>query len=164
MKKYFIKISLIIIAFTLSSCGGGSATSSGDSSKSKLNIQTKQSIFDQNKNILNIDFIIKNDYHRDIEVSLKNLSVDVEPCNVRNVSMTPKSIYFSDKLKDQYVTALVEFAGECNPTSYKISSSNILTLNKKSNTIDYKSEKMEINPSIFIPEDNNITNYKFFNI
>ena len=169
MKKYFIKISLILVAFILTSCGGGSATSSSpDGSKSELEIETKQSIFDKDKNLLNIDFLVKNNYNQKIDVSLKNLSVDVKPCNVRRVSMTPKNINFSENFKKQYVTALVEFIGECNPNSYKISSSKTLRLNDKSNTIAYKSNDISIHPSILISEDNTSTekikSYKFFNI
>jgi len=171
MRQYFIKISLLsIMAFFITSCGGDSSTSSSSgSSKSELEIETKQSIFDQEKNLLNIDFLVKNNYNQKIDVSLKNLSIDVKPCNVRRISMTPKNIYFSENLKQQYVTALIEFIGECNPSSYNISSSKILTLEDKSNTLTYKSEEMEIVPDILVPNDGNeqnVTepeNYSFFN-
>ena len=171
MKKYLIKISLLFIAFILTSCGGGSATSnSSGSNKNSLQIETKESIFDKEKNILGINFVVQNNYNQEIEVSLKNLSIDVNPCNVRKVSMTPKSVYFSENIQKENVTALVEFVGECNPSSYKISSSKILTLNDKSNTIAYKSDEMELHPTIVVPEENNETEevekeiYSFFNV
>jgi hypothetical protein len=154
------------MAFILSSCGGGTTTSSSSGKgNNELKIETKQALFNQEENLLSIDFSVKNNYNQKINVSLKNLSVDVKPCNVRQVSMTPKNIYFSENITEQYVTALVELIGECSPNSYKISSSKILTLDNKSNAVSYKSEDMEINPDIAVPKDTNLTDtYKFFNI
>ncbi len=168
-KNYFIKINLIfIMTLIVTSCGGGSSTSTSSSS-TKLKVETKGNIFDKDKNLLNIDFLVKNNYNQKIDVSLENLSIEVTPCNIKNISMIPKNIHFSENVQQQQVTALVEFKGECTPTSYNIRSSKILTLEDKSNRLTYKSEEMDIKPNILYSDntqDSNISKpkiYTFFN-
>ncbi len=161
LKQYLIKISLMfIMAFMVISCGGESNTLAS-SSNDKLKIETKQSIFDQERNLLSIDFLVKNNYDKKVDVNLEDLSVEVTPCNIKEVSMTPKNIHFSESFQQQYVTALIEFNKECTPQSYNISSSKILTLEDKSNKLTYQSEEMNISPN-----SNNSTKpntYSFFN-
>ncbi|HHH19404.1 MAG TPA: hypothetical protein ENK86_02660, partial [Campylobacterales bacterium] len=168
MKQLIQTITLLLTALILSACGGG--TSSGTSSKNEITIQTKKSLLSSDQSKLSIDFLVKNEYNRDITVELNNLSVDVNPCVVKNVVMTPESIVFSNDHTQQYVNALVEFDEACTPTSYNLIGLNQLGLNGKSNSINYASGEMEITPTVVAEsaeedsETTTVETYQFYNV
>ncbi len=168
MKQYFIKISILFLALLFSACGGASVAST---SKNEISIQNKKSLLNQEKNLLSIDFLVKNEYNKDITVELDNLSVDVNPCVVKEVVMTPESITFSNEHTQQYVNALVEFDEACTPTSYNLIGLSNLALDGKNNSVQYSSAEIEIQPSILEESSSSETgsntesgDYSFYNV
>jgi len=167
MKRYFITIMMLLIASLFTACGGASEATS---SANKITVETKQTLINQQKNVLSLDFIVKNEYSNEITVDLKNLTVDVEPCVIKQVVMTPQEIIFSNEMRQQQVNALVEFDGACSPTAYQLLGVNSLGLDEESNTVEYNSPKITIE-ALAAQESNdssmdgaNAQNYQFYNV
>jgi len=110
---FLSSLSLVILA-----CGGASgATGSVNAS---LGVETQKSQLNSNKNRLNIDFILKNDYGQSVEVELSDLTIDITPCSVQSVNYTPNEIHFQKGTTEVAVSASVNFVDSCTPTGYQL--------------------------------------------
>lgn len=157
----FIKILLtFFILVGLSACGDNSV-GTGDSSS--LIVETKKSMINRNKDELDIDFLLQNKYNSDITVTLKDLTIDIENCDVEKTEFSRESILFNNE--EEFVHANIKFVKACEPTSYQLKGVVLLTLDENNNHLEFDSSVLTITPEennetvvIIIPaEDDNLT-------
>jgi len=143
----------------LTACGDNSV-GTGDSSS--LVVETKKSLISIKKDELNIDFLLHNNYDKDITVTLGELVIDVDGCDVKQSTFSRENVVFNQDA--EFVHAKVQFNQPCEPTAYQLKGVALLTLDQNSNRVEFDSSILEITPEevnstvIIIPgEDNNET-------
>ena len=140
--KYILKIvGLVWIVLMMTSCGEESV--SVNIPDNKLSIVLEKSKLNKESNTLELNLFLKNDYSKDITVSLESLNIAIEPCHIKKIELTPKEIKFSSKIKGLNVYANIELNDNCIPLSFNLKGETKLSLaNGDSNSISYDSSKV----------------------
>lgn len=142
MKRYFILLSVMILALLLSACGG---TSNSTAAKNAISITTKSSLLSTAQDKLSVQLLVTNQYDSQVGVTLSDFSIDVTTCGVKDLSITPTTIDFSQlDSSSASVSAIVSFNDSCIPTAYKLNATNRLSLNGDSNILHYSSPAMAL--------------------
>jgi len=144
--KIFLNV-LILLLWALFGVGCGEE-SSKNSVESSLTIETEKSELNEVKNKMDIDFLVKSDYGSDIDITLSHLKMTLTPCTVESVTFTPTKIILDKKSREKNVNAVIHFEKGCTPKSYALTGNTLLTLNGKSNSVDFNSGLIEITPTI----------------
>ena len=145
MKKKLKGLIIFFVSIFMIGCGEDSSDSSIELS---LIFETQKSELNEVKNKMNVDFSVKSDYGRDIDVTLSHLDMTLTPCTVKDVIFTPSQIVLDKKKSEQEVNAVVTFEKGCMPKSYELIGTNRLTLSGKSNTVNFESGIIEIFPTV----------------
>ena len=142
--KYFFKVSFaMFMMILLVGCGG---SSSSDSSSS-LTIETKKSEINDLQDEMGIDFSVKSNYGSNVGVSLSDLEISVTPCEIKQVAFTPSEVVLDESREEQDVHAHVEFEEACTPSSYALKGTTLLSLDGKTNEVDFDSTLQEVTPN-----------------
>lgn len=156
----FIKIFTILSFMVWLTACGDNSVGTGDSSS--LEVETTKSLINSQKDELDIDLVLRNNYDSDISITLSELAIDVEGCDVKQSSFSRKSVVFNND--DELLHAKVQFNKACEPHSYQLKGIVLLTLDKNNNKVEFDSSTLEITPKetnntvIVIPvEDDNKT-------
>jgi len=144
MKDFFKVSASFLLMFGLVGCGEGS--SSSNSSGSSLYIETQKSQLNSDKSEMGIDFSVTNGYSNGVEVNLKELSLSVTPCKIKQVVFSPNEVLLSESGESQDVHAVVAFKTSCTPTSYELKGKSLLTLDGKNNELQFNSPLQEVTP------------------
>jgi hypothetical protein len=150
MKNIF-KLSVLSLSLLLiTACGGsgGHVTSTS----SELEVSPKSAKLNAAKTQLTMDVIITNNYASNVKVELKDLSIDVAPCIVKNSTLTPNKFIFGDE-NNLKVTADLTFSKECTPISYQLKGKKVLTLDGKNREIALEISAHDFNESFLISEE-----------
>ena len=173
--KYILKITLLLWTLLMVlSCGTESSLT--NTPQSKLSVVLKKSSLDRSSNRLELDLLLRNDYARDIKVSLESLNISIESCTIQDMTLTPKKIKFSTKVKELNIYANIALNKKCNPLSFYLKGDTKLALIDGSrNSINYKSSEIgieldsDINGSIGTTDRNESVSptdepYSFYNV
>ncbi|MBD3794079.1 MAG: hypothetical protein IE889_07995, partial [Campylobacterales bacterium] len=71
MKRYFILLSVMILALLLSACGG---TSNSTAAKNAISITTKSSLLSTAQDKLSVQLLVTNQYDSQVGVTLSDFS------------------------------------------------------------------------------------------
>ena len=143
MKKIFKVILALFLAIFITGCGEESSNT--NTVGVLLSIETQKSKLDNLENKIYIDFLLKSNYNTDVEVTLDSLNLNVEPCSVKSVKITPNKIILNSKGKDKQVHAVVAFKESCTPSSYRLKANTLLNFDGQNNKVIFTSSNIEIN-------------------
>lgn len=143
MKSLFKISASLLFLLGLVGCGESSATGGGTSS---LTVETQKSTLSEAKDEMGIDFSVISNYSSDVEVNLSDLAISVTPCKVEQVLFSPSEIVFDEGSDKKDVHAVVRFKEACTPTSYSLKGTSLLSLDGRTNEVDFGSPVQEISP------------------
>jgi hypothetical protein len=143
--KYILH-SLILLLSSLSILACGSAGTTGEVS-SGVTISSTKSTLTANKKIMSMDLTLNNNYSPKVTVQVKDLALDVAPCQVLNSDFMPNEFTFV-KSSTVKVRAELTFYDECTPTNYKLKGTTVITLDGQTREIALDFESQEFNASI----------------
>ena len=137
MKNLFKVSASFLLVLGLVGCGESSSVVGG---AKFLSINTSKQV-EHHGNTMGINFSVKSSYPSDVNVSLSNMKVSVTPstCKIKGEPVFTPSNLILNGAETKNVNALVEFENRCNPTSYQLSGTSILTQNGKSNELSFAS-------------------------
>jgi hypothetical protein len=173
--KYITQIIGLILIPLFMIFGCGKESTFVDLPANKLSILLEESNLNKSSNRLKLDLLLKNDYDKEILVSLKSLNISIDSCSIKKITLTPKTIDFSKKRKEVNLYADIQLNKDCNPHSFYLEGDTNLALKDGSNnSVNYKSSEISIKFSIDTnnsTETNDINNstvdehiYDFYNI
>ena len=128
-------------------CGN---TSVGTSDSTSLVVETKKSFINSQKDELDIDFLIQNNYNDDITVKLNKLTIQIDGCQIKQTKFSKNDIVFNDV--NEYLHSNIKFKEACIPTSYQLQGVVLLTLDDNHNKVAFDSSVLSI-----VPEERNST-------
>jgi len=159
--KYILKItSSILILLFMFGCG---TDGSNNSVESLLSIETQKSTINEAKDEMGIDFLVKSTYSSNVGINLSDLDISVTPCKVEQVFFSPSKIIFDKSINEKNAHATVRFKEACTPTSYSLKGTTLLSLDNKTNKVEFTSAEqvisLEENQTVAttIPVDINIS-------
>ena len=161
--KYFLKLLLLTaLSLFIISCG---SEESNTIASTKINVLSTKSTLNPSKTKMNINFLVRNNYSSDVSVSLTNLDVDISPCKVLSSSFTPHEVLFSNE-KEKEVRVSLIFTEECNPSTYQLKGTTVLTLDGARREANLDSSAQDITPSLVlgVSNENNSSNGSSGNI
>ena len=143
MRNLF-KISTFLL-LVLGVVGCGSSSTNGGASSSLI-VETQKSTINEAKDTMGIDFSVINNYDSRVGVNLSSLDITVTPCKVEDVTFEPNEIILDENITEKRVHAKVIFKEECTPTSYLLKGTTLLSLEGRTNEINFGSAEQELIP------------------
>lgn len=143
--NFFYKVnSSLLLMIGLLGCG----TSSVGDSSNNLIVETHQSLINEAKDKMILEFSLKNNYKNGIDVLVNNLNLNVTPCRISHVEFSENSISLNSTIREKEINATVSFNKSCEPTSYSLEGDTSLTLDGRTNHLKFISSTEEISPSL----------------
>jgi len=137
----FVILSLIVIA-----CGSTVEQSTSGLS-SGINVSSTKSTITANKKLMSMNLVLKNNYSSKVKVEVKDLVLDIAPCDISSSILTPNRFTFAKNSRVK-VRAELTFMGECTPSSYQLEGRTLISLDGQTREVALDSKAQEINATV----------------
>jgi len=145
--KYILQSSvLVILSLIVVSCGS-TVEQSATGVSSGISVSSSKSTITANKKLMSMNLLLRNNYSSKVTVEVKDLVLDIAPCDILSSTLTPNSFTFGKSSRVK-VRAELSFAGECTPSSYQLEGRTLVSLDGQTREIALDSKSQELNATV----------------
>ncbi|SFV53876.1 putative invasin [hydrothermal vent metagenome] len=172
MKRNSIYAFIIAIGLMLSACGSNSRPDGGEVIIGKNLFKATPVAIALNNLDFNTRIPFTKDIDKDVRLEFKNFKLELEGCDIDNVSFTPDPLILDGSKGSQKSLAIIgKVTNDCIPTAYSLTADKTITQGSKSKTItgeNILSTKVDANgnPVVSIDPNNPVVdgNFSFYNV
>lgn len=145
MINKFLKV-IITFMFLLFLIGCGVSSNTDSSTGSSLIIKTQKSTLSSSKKEMALEFSIESNYANgiDVAIDLNEFDLNISSCQVENVNFSSDNILLTDTHRKESTEATILFSEECTPENYSLIGKVVLSLDGRTNEVDFASSVLKI--------------------